>query len=132
MNIVARDDEGREQDVTQGVQALYDLLIHSMDWGSGMLSAEDARPIALLARACGFKHSPEAERYLREREHNEQQTEFIRKRQHEATQRSGDGWVVNVQWYGTAGVPLEHEHVFSTAGRCMWLGCQELGEMDPL
>jgi hypothetical protein len=132
VNIVVRGTEGGEQDITEGVQALYDLLIDSMDWGSDMLSAEDARPIALLARACCFERAAEAERYLREREHVEQQTKFIQKRQQEADHRSRDGWVFNVHWYGAAGVPLEHDHVFSTVGRCMWLGCNELGEMDPL
>lgn len=55
---------GKMTDVTVGVQSLYDLLIQSMDWGSGFLSAEDARPIAELARTCGFEGLEEAERYL--------------------------------------------------------------------
>lgn len=52
-------------DVTEGVQALYDAVIGSLDWGSGFLSIEDVIPIARLARACGFDYQAPVE-YLRE------------------------------------------------------------------
>jgi hypothetical protein len=97
------------------VQALYDLVLSSMDWGSGFLTAEDARPVALLARTCGFEKAEEAERYLREQEHSDQQQEFSRVRRE--TRQGINGRV-------------PHDHLFSTAGRCMWSGCKELGEMD--
>lgn len=64
----ARDADGTETDITEGVQALYDLVISSMDWGSGFWTAEDARPVAILARRMRFERAEEAERYLRERE----------------------------------------------------------------
>lgn len=132
MNIVVRDDEGREQDITEGVQALYDLVLNSMDWGSGFLSAEDARPVALLARACGFERAAEAERYLRERRHSEEAAVFITAKNKEYGVQRQEGWQLSRPWYGNHGVPIEHDHVMSTAGRCMWPGCKELGEMDPL
>lgn len=119
--VFARAADGSETDITEGVQALYDLVIGSMDWGSGFLTAEDARPVALLARALGFERAEEAERYLRDQEHSEQQMEFLRK-------RKATGQVYVNDDYGRA---LPHDHVFSTAGRCMWPSCPELGEMDP-
>jgi hypothetical protein len=111
----ARHRDGTETDITEGVQALYDLVLSSMDFRSGLWSAEDARPVALLARACGFENRDEIERYLREQEHSDQQREFFRVRRE--TRQSINGRV-------------PHDHVFSAAGRCMWSGCKELGEMD--
>lgn len=131
VRVFARTEDGTETDITEGVQALYDLVLNSMDWGSGFLTAEDARPVALLARACGFGKAAEAERYLRDREHSEQQQEFMRRRTAEI-ETPGPGWVRTAQWLKTGtSEPIEHEHVFSTAGRCMWPQCRELGEMDP-
>jgi hypothetical protein len=115
----ARQPDGTETDITEGVQALYDLVLGSMDWGSGFLTAEDARPVALLARMMGFEKAEEAERYLRDQEHSQQQREFML--------NHGSDWFT-----GAPGMPLPHDHVFSTAGRCMWPYCLELGEMDPL
>jgi hypothetical protein len=112
-----RQPDGTETDITEGVQALYDLVLNSMDWGSGFLTAEDARPVALLARTLGFEQAEEAERYLRDQEHSEQQQEFLRVRRETRQHINGR---------------VPHDHVFSTAGRCMWSGCAELGEMDPL
>lgn len=68
VRVLARGADGAETDITEGVQALYDLVIGSTEWGSGFWTAEDARPVALLARACGFGRAEEAERYLREQE----------------------------------------------------------------
>ena len=41
-----RAEDGTDTDITQGVQALYDLVISSMNWGSGFWSWEDALPVA--------------------------------------------------------------------------------------
>jgi hypothetical protein len=111
VHMFARAADGTETDITEGVQALYDLVISSTNWGSGFLSAEDARPVALLARVCGFEQAEEAERYLREQEHSEQQAEFLRK--HADAERAGL----------MSSVVPDHDHVFSSAGRCMWRFC---------
>lgn len=42
------------QDITAGVQVLYDLVLSSMDFGSGFLSVEDIVPVAELALTAGF------------------------------------------------------------------------------
>lgn len=65
MNIFVRLPDGTEHDITEGVQALYDLLLHSMDWGSGFLTADDAVPVYRLAKLCGFQGLDEAEKYIR-------------------------------------------------------------------
>lgn len=62
--VTATRPDGTTEDVTEGVQALYDLVIDSMDWGSGFLSEEDAIPVAHIAEVCGFEKSEEAHRYL--------------------------------------------------------------------
>lgn len=49
-------------DVTEGVRALYDLVISSMDWGSNFLTAEDAGEVVRVAQACGFLMPEEAAR----------------------------------------------------------------------
>lgn len=47
--VYARQDDGTEVEVTDGVQALYDHLAASMDWGSGFLSLEDVTGIIVVA-----------------------------------------------------------------------------------
>lgn len=59
--------DGDPTDITEGVQALYDLVIQSMDWGSGFLSIEDVEPIAKLAKACGFSGAEAADKYIEQR-----------------------------------------------------------------
>jgi hypothetical protein len=49
-------------DVTEGVRTLYDLVISSMDWGSGFLSVEDVAGVIRVAQACGFIVPDEAAR----------------------------------------------------------------------
>lgn len=97
-----------ETDITEGVRALYDLAVSSMDFRSGFWTAEDAAPVALLGRACGFKEVEEVERYLRQQQHSDAQQEFLRK--HPEAQ-------------GRLGGPPPHDHVFSPVGKCMWPQC---------
>jgi hypothetical protein len=54
VRVIARHSDGTETDVTEGVQALYDHCVASMDWGSGFLSVEEAAGIILIAQKCGF------------------------------------------------------------------------------
>jgi hypothetical protein len=116
MRAFARDGDGSETDITEGVQALYDLVLSSMDWGSGFLSFEDALPVAQIGRLMGFGQSEEAERYVAEQKHSDEQDEFWRA--HKETQ----GW-------GWGDIP--HNHVYSSAGKCMWGGCnRKQGEAD--
>lgn len=62
--ITAQAPLGETRNITEGVQVLYDMLIHSMDFGSGFLSIEDIRPIVELANFCGFKGTEEAQEYM--------------------------------------------------------------------
>jgi len=111
--VFARDGD-TETDVTEGVQALYDLAIGSMDFGSGFWSAEDAAPVAKLARICGFRQVEEIERYLRNQQHSEEQQQFIREHAEAVEKyRAMSGY----------GYPVPHDHVFSSAGKCMWPYC---------
>lgn len=58
--------DGRQVDVTEGVQVMYDHLIASLDWGSGFLDVEEMRAIVLLAETCGFD-ATEAKRSVNSR-----------------------------------------------------------------
>jgi hypothetical protein len=64
--LVAIAPDGATTDVTEHVGAIYDLVIQSMDFGSGFLTAEDAVPLAELGRLCGYGMVEEAEKYLAE------------------------------------------------------------------
>lgn len=115
VKVYARDEDGNETEITEGVQAMYDLVIGSMNWGSGFWSAEDALPVAKLARICGFPRVEEAERYLAAQMESEEQQSFLL-RHKEAREGVWDG-----QLYG----PPPHDHVFSSVGgRCMWSYCE--------
>lgn len=70
--------DGSTEDVTEGVQALYDLVTQSLDWGSGFWTVEDAAPVAHLARVCGFAGADKADDYIAQRK---EEAEALRQRQ---------------------------------------------------
>jgi hypothetical protein len=107
VRVFARAEDGTETDVTEGVQALYDLVIGSMDWGSGFLSVEDARPVVHVAKTCGFTDWEQAQKYVDDQIHSLEQQRF-------RTERRGAR-------------PISHgpdQHIFSSVGRCMWPRCK--------
>jgi hypothetical protein len=53
-------------DVTEGVRTLYDLVISSMNWGSGFLSIEDVEGVIRVAQTCGFIVPEDAAREFEE------------------------------------------------------------------
>jgi hypothetical protein len=52
--VYAERADGTRVDVTDGVSALYDHCVSSMDWGSGFLTIEDAAGIIRVAQQCGY------------------------------------------------------------------------------
>lgn len=56
--------DGTETIITDWVGAIYDLVIGSLDFGSGFLTVEDAVPLASLAELLGYPANNEATRYL--------------------------------------------------------------------
>lgn len=110
--VVYRD--GQETDITEGVQALYDLVINSMDWGSGFLSDEDVRPVIEVAEACQFASFAEAREYVARKKHDEECRAFY------ATLWPPRGGIPSGAWTNNT-----HDHVYSSVGRCMWPGCDE-------
>lgn len=61
-------DDGTQRDVTEAVKCLYDLVLDSMNWGSGFWSVEEAVPVGILARLCDFDKAAKVERYLGNRD----------------------------------------------------------------
>lgn len=113
---VAKD--GTQTDITSGVQALYDLVIGSQDFGSGFWSYEDALPVAEVARACGFDRSEEVERYVRQALHRKESDEWqALQRFHRQAYRDGQD--------------IPHDHVWSSVGKCMWTYCKAVRGADP-
>jgi hypothetical protein len=112
--VVVRIADGSEVDITESVQVMYDVIISSMDWGSGFLSVEEAVPVVHVAETCGFAKYEDAQRYVDELRHSSEQERFIAER--------GLDYRYGFP-YGRP--PLEHDHVMSSAGRCMWPGCRE-------
>lgn len=53
--IVAITEDGVEHDVTQDVAALYDLVVGSMNFGSGFITVDDAEPLARMADLAGYR-----------------------------------------------------------------------------
>jgi hypothetical protein len=147
---VPLDQRYESVDITEGVRTLYDLLIASIDWGSGYLTYEDAEPVVALAKACGFEGWEEAQQYVDKQKHSKEQAIFLRKNRplsHEhlyqiylegttytelecqfpecqvvaGSERDIADREANLRWRGV----LPHEHVFSTVGKCMWPNCNE-------
>lgn len=109
-------------DVTDAVQALYDLAVGSLDFGSGFWTADDAEPVAMLARLCGFTGFEVVESYVqgaRDNQEANERTEFQARLPHPRAIRipgTGDA--------RGALVPVEHDHAYSTRGNCMWPHCR--------
>jgi hypothetical protein len=101
---VHRAEDGTETDITEGVQALYDLVISSMNWGSGFWTGEDALPVAVVGRLLGFEKIDEVERYVNARSDYER----------------AEPWRFRNEQSITA---VPHEHVLNSAGRCVWPWC---------
>jgi hypothetical protein len=110
---IHRADDGSETDITEGVQALYDLVISSMDWGSGFWTEDDAAPVSLIGHLLGFAKIDQVDKYIADRVHERELFAYR------------ETWVPPVvsrplKW---AEDYPEHDHVFSSVGRCMWPGC---------
>lgn len=99
---VHRAEDGTETDITEGVQALYDLVISSMDWRSGFWTGEDALPVAVLGRLLGFELIDEVERYVNARA------------TYDWSWRHRDN---------APDTPVPHTHVANAAGKCVWPFC---------
>jgi hypothetical protein len=48
-------DEEFDTDITEAVEMMYDLVLNSMDWGSGFLETSEMIAVAKLGRLCGFE-----------------------------------------------------------------------------
>jgi hypothetical protein len=53
MRIILERDDGTTVDVTEGVQVCFDVVVGSMDWGSGFLDTEEVGQVKTLAGALG-------------------------------------------------------------------------------
>ena len=115
---VHRAADGTETDVTEGVQALYDLVICSMDWGSGFLTYEDALPVVTIAELAAFPDAGRARKYVDDKKHSDEMTVFFS--EHPELLDSFGRYP-----YGGGDWPqFPHDHVWSSVGRCMWRGCE--------
>jgi hypothetical protein len=124
------DDEGFGDgaDVTDAVGALYDLALSSMDYRSGFWSYEDAAPVATLAELMNYEQREAIQKYRDDQLHNRQTQAFIRSNAlgnqpvhytRNVITRDDGSMIVQHK----VAVP-EHDHVFSTPGRCMWPKCE--------
>ena len=48
------EHDGAVTDITEGVQVLYDAMVATMDWTSGLLDRSEVLATWTLASACGF------------------------------------------------------------------------------
>lgn len=114
MRVMVHLDDGSEVDVTDGVQALYDIVIQSMDWGSGFLSVEDALPVLHVAKTCGFEDWQAAQVYVNSPIQNREEAEW----------RERENFPVSGPW---GHLSLEHRargvHEFSSVGECLFPTC---------
>lgn len=116
---------GERVDITEGVQALYDLVIGSMDWGSGFWTAEDAAPVSVIAHACGFANVAEVDAYIEARNKERQRGPLGNDWHpfHADDSELDDFQKAHIGESGWAPGGV-HEHVLSSRGRCMWPQCK--------
>lgn len=65
--LVPRSGDGqlnpfKSTDITEDIAKLYDLVIGSMDWGSGFLDTEDYEAVIKVGILCGFD-LPQCDQY---------------------------------------------------------------------
>lgn len=133
MIVVVRSDDGAEVDITEGVKCLYDMVIGSMDWGSGFWTVEDALPVAEVARACGFPNVDEVDAYLAARARDEQtRKEWRENAEKNAAAREAELHAKGLAAHDpakwnlafTGAVTNDHGHAFELDGvKCVWPGC---------
>lgn len=134
VTVLAHCPDGTQVDITEGVMALYDLVISSMNWTSGFLSVEDALPVVEVAKVCGFEECEEAERYVEAlRAELAQREEYARLREMRAQlpHVTLDGSmafegedIANFTMAFHGEVTNDHAHAFEKDGvRCVWPGC---------
>lgn len=117
---VARMPDGSEVDITEGVQTIYDLVIGSLDWGSGFLTVEDALPVVHVAKTCGFADWEEAQAYVDAKVHAQESEAFRVSRIGQPDYPSRPAGLL----IGQLPRVIEHDHVFSSVGECMWPRCK--------
>lgn len=127
-----RAGDGTETDITEGVQAMYDLLLSSMDWGSGFWTYEDALPVAKIGALFGFEQDAEVQRYVAKMQH-EHEADAWRREHPGAMPRHPGSWSVLLFNGAMTGLiapeyPAPHEHVLSSVGKCMWPRCRHQAE----
>lgn len=54
MKIVMHTDEGREIDITEAVQIIYDAMHGGMEFGSGLLDTSEVEALRLMSDAAGW------------------------------------------------------------------------------
>lgn len=122
------------KDITEAVQALYDLAVSSLDYGSGFWSYEDAAPVARLAKLMGWEGAEGLQKYCDDKLHRTEADAWMADNGHSLywcrscayisvpyEKHSADGSIC----HGNKIVLAPHEHVFSTPGRCMLHDCPE-------
>jgi hypothetical protein len=139
-------------DITEGVEALYDSLITSINWASGFLDYETAVPIVALAKLLGFSDWEEAQEYIDAKKHAEDVAKantiqrLMRMHQHlfsytdkyglrtsevcqwpDCNVRKGsEQHMVSEALIAQREGRMEHDHLFSSVGKCMWPKCKEV------
>lgn len=99
--IVVRHPDGRELDITEGVQALYDHMTSSLDWSSGFYAVEDVLPVQQLAHAVGFEASDEVDAYV-ERHREIERAYAERQAIDEARRAKEEAWLSEILEVTTA------------------------------
>lgn len=55
MKVTVTRDDGTQYDITEQIRYAYDIVVSSLDWGSGMLDVEEVEQISALGYVCGFQ-----------------------------------------------------------------------------
>ena len=59
MRVVLHCDDGSERDITEHFRLLYDLVVGSMDWGSGFLDLKESLQVLQIGAVTGWTNAAE-------------------------------------------------------------------------
>ena len=138
MRILAYNEDGfgDGQDITEAVQALYDLALDSMNYGSGFWGYEDAAPVLKLAKLMSWEGMEGLQKYHDDELFKCEQSAYLRAEDLSPFQLHGsyvpvvktrsDGSVITRHVFQ----PNPHEHEFSATGPCLFPKCPETSNRD--
>lgn len=79
------------REITEVVQIMYDIVVDSLDWGSGFLDGEEMERVLELAELCGFEVSDYNRSFARRQAEEDRERRLTREAEEARAAREARG-----------------------------------------